>query len=177
MALDLFDDELTLTRKTASISSCGQYRYRLTRFWGGDKFPLTFVMLNPSTADANIDDPTIRRCVGFAKREGFAGLVVVNLYAYRATDPEALKGVNDPFGVGNENALTEALIGAVGNPVICAWGTKGTLHGGYKSFLNLASRLKVPLSCLGATKDGHPKHPLYLKADQPIVPYPVGERP
>lgn len=155
---------------TARISDCGQYRYRLTRFWGNHHHRriMTFVMLNPSTADANIDDPTIRRCIGFAKRDGFAGISVVNLYAYRATDPEALKRVSDPYGINNDDTLREALVCSFGDPVVCAWGTKGNP----RSFLDTASRLGVKLSCLGVTKDGHPKHPLYIKSGQPLVEYP-----
>lgn len=170
---DLFAD--FQVRKTARISDCGKYRYHLTRVWDEKLHPLTFVMLNPSTADADQDDPTIRRCIGFAKREGYGGISIVNLYAYRATDPEQLKHVNDPFGVGNLNAQREAIEKANGRPVICAWGTKGTLHGGYRHFINLAQRNGANLAALGITKDGHPKHPLYLRGDAAFVPFHGGK--
>lgn len=170
---DLF--EAFEIKKSARISDCGQYRYHLGRVWDDTKRSMTFVMLNPSTADANQDDPTIRRCIGFARRDGYGGISIVNLYAFRATDPEQLKHTNDPFGTGNLNAQREAIETAHGGPVVCAWGTKGTLHGGYRHFIDLAQRYRANLVALGITKDGHPKHPLYLKGDAAFVRYPSGE--
>ena len=94
-------------KKGATISECGLYRYSLTRVWD-DVLPMCiFVMLNPSTADADIDDPTIRRCINFAKREGCGSLMVVNLFAYRATSPADMKAAVDPIGSGNPTTLEE----------------------------------------------------------------------
>lgn len=92
---DLF---MAAQRSSAVISECGSYRYRLERVWEAEKDRVAFIMLNPSTADASKDDPTIRRCIGFAKAWGFGGLIVGNLFALRSTDPKALYGHKDPVG-------------------------------------------------------------------------------
>ena len=154
------------TRKTAQISGCGRYRYRLERFWS-DAPALPFVMLNPSTADAMLDDPTIRRCMGFARREGAGGIIVANVYAFRATDPAALWRQADPHGPENDAALTEVARWAaqVNVPVVCAWGVHG---GGSNRHIALMLDAGARLVCLGKTKGGHPHHPLYLKGDQPL---------
>src|SRR5437870_4841901 len=106
---------------SAVISPCGKFRYRLTRQWG-EGAALPFVMLNPSTADAEQDDPTIRKCVGFAKRMGYDGIEVVNLYAYRATKPADLKKAGYPRGPENDRHIEAALVESHANSVICAWG-------------------------------------------------------
>ena len=156
-------------RSDANISDDGRYRYWLTRRWAAGNL-LPFVMLNPSTADAAVDDPTIRRCIGFAKREGAAGIHVVNRFAYRATNPADLRATPDPYGPGNDAALrfVAAYAASHKQPIICAWGA----NSGHES--RTASILMADgaqLVCLGMTKDGHPRHPLYVKADQPLVPY------
>lgn len=162
-----------LVRKAATLSDCGKYRYRLSRYWSIDEC-LTFVMLNPSTADDKIDDPTIRRCQSFARREGAGGVVILNLYAYRSTQPDALRHVNDPFGVGNRAAWAVGIGNAVKNnrPIVCAWGAHGIIHGGYKTFIDDAQRGGARLVCLGKTKEGHPRHPLYVRGDQPFEAFP-----
>ena len=163
--------------RTASISEDGLYRYRLGRDWtprGREKKVATFIMLNPSTADSNEDDPTIRRCIGFADEFGCTALTVVNLYAFRATDPRALtywesQGA-DLNGPMNYDYLRIAIQTATRShwPLVAAWG----------SFVDQLSSSKAQLgwlrreltyqwgvaTCLGKTKDGHPRHPLYLKA-------------
>lgn len=153
--------------KHAVISSCGAYRYRLTRHWDADLPPMTFVMLNPSTADADLDDPTIRRCMGFAKREGAGGIVVVNLYAFRATDPKNLPKDGSKVGFLNERYLSDAIEEANGRPIVCAWGTKG--NGSF--FVQWAKGYGANLMALGITKDGFPKHPLYVPGDAPLMVY------
>ncbi len=160
-------------RKAAHISDCGLYRYRLERFWGPEE-ALPFVMLNPSTADAMIDDPTIRRCMRFARREKAGGIIVVNLYGLRATDPAELRRYSDPFGPDNR-----ANILAVGNqafragvPVVCAWGTGGWVKSADKDTIHLLKSTGAKMVCLGKTMAGHPRHPLYVKGDQPLVAYP-----
>jgi hypothetical protein len=155
--------------KAARISGCGTFRYWLTRFWDeGDS--LVFVMLNPSTADASLDDPTIRRCIGFAGREGFAGASVVNLYAYRATNPKALLTCADAVGPENDDYLRLILSEQTrrGNPVVAAWGANARPDR-VSQVLNLVPG--VDWRCLGTTKAGHPKHPLYIKGDQPLLPF------
>jgi hypothetical protein len=160
-----------MMHKSADISECGTYRYRLTRSWAAG-YSLFFVMLNPSTADADIDDPTIRRCMVFAKREGAGGIVVANLFAFRATSPEVMKAAPDPFGPGNAQVLH--CIGmesaAFNVPIVCAWGTQGGDAVGYVT--RLFAETGARLVCLGKTKDGHPRHPLYVKGDQPLVSFP-----
>lgn len=157
---------------SAIISDCGRYRYRLERRWA-DGPALTFVMLNPSTADASVDDPTIRRCIGFAKRENCGGLVVVNLYALRATDPDEMMKAHDRVGPENERWTMSAMLEAAAHrsPVVAAWGTRG--NGVF--FTGMAKSRGVKPMCLGTTKAGYPRHPLYVPADQPLVPF--GWRP
>lgn len=158
-----------MTAKAARISDCGLYRYGLVRRWS-DEPALRFVMLNPSTADAKLDDPTIRRCIGFAKREGYGALIVLNLYAYRATDPKALLSCGDPVGPGNDNMLRAHLRSSVGvgRPVIAAWGANAKADR-VGQVLDLCPG--VDWRCLGTTKDGHPRHPLYVRGDQALVPF------
>jgi hypothetical protein len=154
---------------SARISQCGRYRYRLTRSWGGGP-ALAFVMLNPSTADAAIDDPTIRRCMGFARREGAAGVIVANLYAFRATTPSELKRAEDPFGPRNRDALREAARQAerAGMPLVCAWG----IHGDGSEAVEIFRHTTARLVCLGRTACGAPRHPLYVRADRPFEEFP-----
>jgi hypothetical protein len=160
----------TIHDRGAHISSDGFYRYGLWRTWDYGPW-LPFVMLNPSTADANLDDPTIRRCIGFAKREGYGGIRVVNLYAYRSTSPKALLTCADPVGPENDGYLYGTLAAARTSrvPVIAAWGANARLDR-VARVLNLLPG--AVWRCLGTTKQGAPKHPLYIKSDQPLVPYP-----
>jgi hypothetical protein len=149
--------------KSATISTCGRYRYRLWRTWDDQPY-LPFIMLNPSTADAENDDPTIRRCMGFARDGGFGGIVVVNLFAFRATSPDDMKRAVDPVGRGNNEHIKDILSQAADNdvPVLAAWGTHGIYRNQDAVVRRLADR---PLWCLGKTKDGHPRHPLYVRSD------------
>lgn len=153
--------------RTAQISDCGQYRYRLTRQWE-EGTSLCFVMLNPSIADADIDDPTIRRCIGFAKREGFGGIIVVNMFAFRATSPKDLPAdhATATGGQTNDRAILDAC--AEAKLVVCAWGVNATPDGIQQTTGLIRSIDRTPL-CLGATKAGHPRHPLYLKNDAPLI--------
>lgn len=129
---------------------------------------MVFVMLNPSTADAELDDPTIRRCIRFAMREGAGGIVVVNLYAFRATKPRDLPKDGTEVGPENQRYLHDAILQANGRPIVCAWGTKGN----GSSFVEWAKGYGANLMALDVTKDGFPKHPLYIAGDAPLVPYP-----
>lgn len=147
----------------AILSDDGLYRYWLERRWG-DGAAVTFVMLNPSTADATQDDPTIRRCIGYAKAWGYNSLVVVNLYALRSTDPKGLWTADDPVGPDNNNWIQLAACGAyISNaPLVAAWGANAKPN--RVADVRSLSRMDR-LSALGLTKAGQPKHPLYLKAD------------
>lgn len=156
----------------AVLSDDGRYRYELTRTWGAEP-QATFVMLNPSTADADVDDPTIRRCIGFAKSWGCGGLVVVNLYALRATDPADLWRADDPVGPDNDAHLALALYLAArsSGPVVAAWGAHARPDR-VELFADVAASLGVPLLALKVTKAGAPGHPLYLRADAEPLPWP-----
>lgn len=158
-------------RKAAIISPDGLYRYRLTRYWGPGRM-MNFVMLNPSTADADLDDPTIRRCMGFARREGMGGIAVVNLYAFRATKPTDLKSHISAFGPGNYDHLyaVAAESEASGTPLVCAWGASDPF-GGDVAAREIFKAHGATAVCLGTTQDGSPRHPLYVKGDQPLVEF------
>lgn len=148
----------------------GDYRYLLSRTWDRSLPTQVWVMLNPSTADANTDDPTIRKCVAFAKREGFGKIAVLNLFAYRATDPAELATVEDPIGPINQQTLEYLL--PVARSIVFAWGAQAERYRDrVKEVTSIATRA-VP-QCLGVTKDGHPKHPLYLPLDSKLEPLKV----
>jgi hypothetical protein len=153
--------------RTARISECGTYRYWLTRGWDDTRPALLFVMLNPSTADASIDDPTIRRCVGFARRDGYGSVAVANLFAYRATDPKALLTCADAVGPLNDQYLGMALTERArrGLPTVAAWGAHAPA-GRVADVLAIAP--DADWRCLGVTKAGAPRHPLYVRGDQPL---------
>jgi hypothetical protein len=149
---------------TATFSRDGRYRFELTRrVEGGNREEtMLFVMLNPSTADATNDDATIRRCVGFARREGLGLLKVVNLYALKATRPVHLWDVEDPIGPANDRYIAEAAKTA--SVVVAAWGVPpGPARGRAVQVAGMLDRYG-PLA-LGTTKGGHPRHPLYVRAD------------
>lgn len=164
----------TTPSRGAVISPDGLYRYRLWRAWRPELPRLVFIMLNPSTADAEVDDPTIRRCMGFAKREGgFGGIEVINLYALRATKPAHLLDHPDPNGPTNVAYWHAMLGGKRPEQVVAAWGAH--VHGldqrGVFSWA-MSSSAGMPRNgwrCLGVTKAGHPRHPLYLPAESPLV--------
>jgi hypothetical protein len=189
---DLFSEQTgAYVDSGANISACGKYRYKLWREWRGvatkehwrwfgfkdgagqevsEPKACLFIMFNPSTADGKIDDPTIRRCVSFAKREKYDRLEVVNLFAWRATDPGiigSLTGKGDPIGPANQDAVTDTAL--VAGLIVCAWGVEGSLIGQDETVLGwLGDRRRY---ALGLTKDGHPRHPLYLPKDAPLIPF------
>ncbi len=124
-----------------------------------------FVMLNPSTADGVEDDPTIRRCVSFAQAWGYDRMEVVNLFAWRATDPReilAMTGIGDPIGPANQRHVEAAVWDS--GLVVCAWGTHGAHIGHDETVLGWIEDASGVTHALRLTKDGHPSHPLYLPA-------------
>lgn len=181
---------MTYVSAGATASTCGRYRYRLWREWRlhpqpaqwdmwtddqgqplvdgagaqlGEPKTCVFVMLNPSTADGERDDPTIRKCVGFAKAWGFDRLEVVNLFAHRATDPRELLALNheaDPVGWQNEENVHRALTEYPLGRLVCAWGANGGHLGQDETMLGWIGRR--PRFALGLTAEGHPRHPLYV---------------
>jgi hypothetical protein len=146
------------------------YRYSLWRTWSASSPRVAFIMLNPSRADAQHNDPTIRRCMDFAFRWGFGSMEVVNLFAYRSADPAHLRLVDDPVGAHNHVFLARALRTAT--CAVAAWGTGGTLLGRDRALLELLGQVYA-LSCLGLTKEGHPRHPLYVRATARPLAYPL----
>lgn len=143
----------------AVFSRCGRYRYSLWRRWSaGDT--LLFIMLNPSTADADHDDPTIARCRRRAERLGFGGLEVVNLFALRSRDPRALYEAHDPVSPHNDRVLRARVRDA--HRVLCGWGNHGRLGGRGRTVLARIQRLGVVPHALALTRFGEPAHPLYL---------------
>jgi len=134
-----------------------KYRYCLWRRWGDSNGSYAlFVGLNPSTADATIDDPTIRRCKGFSQKWGLTALCMVNLFAFRSTDPNKLYQVQDPVGPLNDRFIITLAKGA--GRVVAAWGTRGT----FMQRDQAVTAMLNSVTCLGRTKDGCPKHPLYV---------------
>lgn len=159
---------------TAVISPCGRYRYSLSRIWDIELPTLSWCMLNPSTADAVQDDPTVRKCVGFARRWGFGSIHVVNLFAWRATDPRELDAVEDPVGPDADRWIQRAFR----CPVVVAWGA-----GLPRRCERTAQRIALvreaagaSATCLGLTKAGEPRHPLMLAYATERQPWPVGGR-
>lgn len=159
-------------RREAVLSEDGQYRYSLVRRWASSGLPAQFIMLNPSIADDAVDDPTIRRCVGFARALGCAGLVVVNLYAYRATKPADLWRAEDPVGPHADTYIRiVAHRAAVGAPLIAAWGANAKPDR-VAHVRELVASARAELTALGVTKSGAPRHPLYLPSAAVPTPWP-----
>lgn len=151
----------------AVLSEDGLYRYFLSRTWDKRGKIIVIVGLNPSTADASIDDPTIRRCVRFAKDWGGGSLWMVNLFAYRATDPSMLRKAADPIGPENDQWLTMAVDHA--HLAVAAWGNHGSLFG---RAAGVYTKFPGKFHALSVTQQGMPGHPLYLRADSIPRPYP-----
>ncbi len=153
-----------LRTSDARLSPCGQYRYWLMRRWAPGPRVL-YVMLNPSTADASVDDPTIRRCVGFARALGLGGLEVVNLFAWRSTSPDAMfdraRSGEDIIGPDCDAAILDAVRGA--GLVVAAWGADRRAAERAEAVLTAASRV-ADVHCLARSGGGAPRHPLYLPA-------------
>lgn len=143
----------------AVYSACETYRYALTRLWGAGP-RLAYVMLNPSTATETQNDPTVERCERRARAMGFGGFRVVNLFAYRATDPQDLRRAVDPIGAANDAALKEAADWA--EWILCGWGGHGEFLGRGMAVAPILRGCGKPLLHLGLTKSGQPRHPLYI---------------
>lgn len=155
--------------KGAELSEDGKYRYVLERRWGEGP-SAWWVMLNPSTADDQVDDPTIRRCISFSKREGCGSLRVLNLYAMKATNPVELAKSPSHLGSYNSQLLVEASYASrAGALLIVAWGAHPMAVKGAGSVERMFEAAGA--KCLGFTKSGQPRHPLYVRNDQPLVPW------
>ena len=144
-------------KKVAEISPCERYRYTLGRIWDSELPYVAFIGLNPSTADAVEDDPTLNRCIQYAKAWGYGGVWMVNLFAFRATSPVDMKAADDPVGPDNDQSLKSVCEAA--DLVVAAWGNHG-------SFRNRSRQVRVMLDglhCLKLNKSGEPAHPLYQR--------------
>lgn len=175
---------LYVDRTDARISECGRYRYTLERQWtdvlGNYRGLCVFVMLNPSKASAALDDPTVRRCTEFARKWGFEALTVLNLFAFRATDPKEMKAAEDPIGPHNDATIVEVCTSA--DRVIAAWGRDGSFMGrAAKVTAMLREECGVEPEALRLTLEGFPTHPLargkhWVPYDVTPVPYVCGGR-
>jgi hypothetical protein len=157
----------------ALFSRCGRYRYRLTRRWDAGRPLAAFVMLNPSTADSITDDPTIRCCIRLAEREGFGGIRVVNLFAYRTQDRTLLATVPDPVGPANDRHIRAAVHSA--HACILAWGGYLPAPDRANRVLALLKKSMTPLKCIemiGPAGNRQPRHPLYLRRAATLVDFP-----
>lgn len=154
-------------KRDAVISECGRYRYRLYRGWAPERQrTVLWVMLNPSTADAHLDDPTIRRCIAFSTSLGYGDMWVANWYAYRATDPAELWKLPSMIdAIGPENDRHLAALAKRCDRIIVAWGADGPAVP--------CESLRTPdgLWRLGTTKSGKPRHPLYVRSGTPLIPW------
>ncbi|MBD1910234.1 MULTISPECIES: DUF1643 domain-containing protein [unclassified Leptolyngbya] len=162
---DTVADSATLLRwnepQGAVFDATQTYRYTLWRCWNPEAPSIAFIMLNPSTADAAKDDPTIRSCRQFAKVWDYGSVEIVNLFAYRATLPRDLRCSLQPIGDDNDRYILEAVESAA--KVVVAWGNWRSWLGRDRTLLNLLS--STPLHCLGVNQSAQPRHPLYVKRD------------
>lgn len=166
--------------RSADISDCGMYRYSLQRDWSGGKDPedarrMGFIMLNPSTADADVDDPTVRRCIAFARENKHNAIEVLNLYPFRATNPAVLRNHSDKLLVGDETSWSDnaAMIKGYWSVAVVAWGDlKVARHvDRAQHVLNELAAAGIDAQCLGVTKYLHPRHPLYVPGGTKLEPY------
>ncbi len=162
--------------KSAFLSPCLTYRYRLTRTWSDYNRLLGWIMLNPSTADDSMDDPTIRKCMKFARRWGYGGITVVNLFAHRSTDPKNLRKVISPIGPENDREIVAMAQGIT--TIVAAWGSLKRWHSGIARadvVRKLVEGIR-PLHCLGWSDGDYPRHPLYMRDDSPLLElYPMAK--
>jgi hypothetical protein len=150
-------------KKGATLSNCEKYRYKLWRIWDESKPSVMFMMCNPSTADAQIDDPTIRRCIGFAESWGFGGLYVGNLFAFRSKNPKDLLNTAHPVGEYNAQHIYQMLEKC--SMIVTAWGNAKIVYKIVKKNPNYKPLNGIKAYYIDLSKDGTPKHPLYLKGD------------
>lgn len=145
-------------RNTASLSRCHRYRYALWRSWDDTRPQLMFIGLNPSTADARHDDPTLIRCMRFASDWGYGAVCMGNLFAWRATDPGQIRKVDDPVGPRNDHWLRR--LAGESTLVVAAWGNDGN----YRQRATRVRKMLPDMRCLKMNRGGEPAHPLYQPA-------------
>lgn len=153
-----FFPKLAIT-SSARFNSTRTHRYSLWRIWNENIKPLVVIGLNPSTADEYENDPTVSKCIVWAREWGFGGLIMLNIFAYRATDPKEMKRHPEPVGEDNNKHILKHCERA--GLILCAWGNDGAFRDRAKEVLALLE--SFDLYCMGTNQDGSPKHPLYLK--------------
>ena len=158
---------LKYIQSDAVISPCDKYRYVLRRTWDAQEASIGIVGLNPSTADANVDDATVLKCVKLAQHWGYGGIVLVNLFALRSTDKRQIKLRSDPVGPENDYEIRKAL--STLNDVLVAWGNEGTYLDRSKAVQMLLVKLCKLTYCIKRNKGGEPAHPLYQADDSPQI--------
>ncbi len=151
-------------KKGAELSPCRNYRFALWRIWDEAKPMVMFVGLNPSTADETVDDPTLIRCINYARAWGYGGVYMANLFAYRATKPGDMLAAKEPVGSDNDNWLQR--LAKKSHLVVAAWGNTGS----YLSRSEQVKNLLPNLHCLKMNKTGEPAHPLYQQANLQPAP-------
>lgn len=142
--------------RSAALSSDARFRYELIRQWDSNNRSVAFILLNPSTADSAEDDNTIRRCVGFAQRWGYGGIVIYNLYAYRTRYPQELKAARYPVGPDNDTWLKKLADSRM--DIVAAWG----VHAQNDRVQDVVKLINRPMMCISVNADGSPSHPLML---------------
>ncbi|MDB5057226.1 MAG: hypothetical protein JWO59_698 [Chloroflexi bacterium] len=152
----------------AQLSRDQIYRYALWRIWDRRLPRVIWIMLNPSTADAQQDDPTVRRCLSFSREWGYGSLTVLNLFAARATDPKQLATFDDPSGPMND-VFIRNIIAPPSSLIVCAWGAHASAARRVPAIREMLRITGKEPMCLGITKDGQPRHPLYVPAATPLV--------
>lgn len=172
MQPDLLTPAPDLPGYPCAFSPDRRYRYALWRHWGQTSVPhyLMVIGLNPSTADETQDDPTVRRCIAYAKAWRFDALCMTNLFAFRATDPERMKLEPDPIGPDCDEWLVTVALRA--GAVLAAWGVHGQHWLRAEAVMRTFDERLIRMHALGVTKDGHPRHPLYCRKDLKPEPYP-----
>mgnify|MGYP001230995244 CR=1 FL=1 len=155
----------------------GNYRYSLIREWDeNNPNRIVFIMLNPSVADSEVDDRTTKRCISFARKWGYGSLEIVNLFAYISQEYEVLKYLDkhEAIGVNNNKYIKQAL--ERGKTIVAAWGENGVIHGRCEDFELYSLLRQYKIYCLGRTRDGHPRHPLFVKSDKQLEEFVIPQR-
>jgi hypothetical protein len=159
--------QLSMIESDARFSDCERYRYLLRRVWDRNKPRVLIVMLNPSTANARTDDPTVLACIRQCRALGYGSFEIVNLFALKSTDPRALKSAPDPVGPQNDDVIEAAVHRC--DLVICAWGAHPFAGPRARHVTGMLRRHRAALFCFGITKGNAPRHPLYTASGSPLV--------
>lgn len=173
--LRIYDAATPSHRVEVWFSECEAYRYALWFSWNDVLPPLIACLLNPSTATHEQTDPTIDGMLARARQWNYGALIVINLFASRATDPKNMKAAPDPVGAHNDDVCKLLLDYALADngALLCGWGAHGSFMGRDRAFKQLAARSCVPAFALRYTKDGHPGHPLYIPRAAPLLDFPL----